>query len=225
MATKSTYRGIRLPKSRQLVLYLDFRFGEARDLVSQSHLTINGTGDSFVYSRRHQALSLTSAGSGYIDTNVDTTASGTVIALVRDKAGAGVESPILSDGFGATDEAMSLIQTTNNAVEGQIFRSGGSISFLHSTPRLSEFNVVGFSWGNPGKTVEKIRNLNGGAPVAWDFVLDTTKGDGLHLNVRSDGGASQFGNNEFGFLGMWNTPLHVAEMRQVARQLLSECVL
>lgn len=219
-----TRRALRVPKPADLLLNLDFRTGSVRDLVSKTDLTISGTGHAFVRTRRGAALRLTSAGSGYISTDVAPQASGTVICLCRDKAGAGVQSPIFSNGFAADDEAISLIHTPGNKVDGNLFHSGGSVNFVHSDGRLDEFGVVGFSWGSPGDVISKLRNLSESKATSdWAFLLDTTRGVDMRLNVRSHLGASEFGDNEFGWFGLWSSPLHLAEMRQVSRQLLREC--
>lgn len=216
---------LRLPHQADLLVHLDFRGGKCWDEVSAKNVTVSGTGAGSTYTRHGEAVSLTAAGSDYIDTEVDAPVSGTVISLYRDTAGAGVLSPVWSDGFADDDESIKLEASASNSLSANFKRVGGSISSAVDSGRLPTFTCVGTSWGDPGAEIFKVVNLHRRTPSAWNFRLDAAVGVDVHLNVSSDGVVSTFGGNEFGFFAMWSRPLTEAAMVQVARTLLEECEL
>lgn len=221
-ATGSLRRFLTLPKTPDLLCLLDFRQGTVRDLISDTDFSVSGTGASWTYSIHGEALSLTSAGSDYIDTGIDAPASGSALVLFADTAGAGNLSPVWSDGFGADGESIRLDTAAGDSTDLKLWRSGGNLMTYVIPSRLTRFSIVGLAWGDPGRVVAKTVNAYERPSSAWDYTLDPARGVDVHLNVSSSGSVSQFGDNVIAFFALWNSALHARELQGVARQLLAE---
>lgn len=226
--TTLTRRELRLPNQAALLTHLDFRGGKCRDLISAAEVTVSGSTPSATFTRGGQAINLKAGGSDHIDTLVEAPPSGSAVILYRDTAGAGVRSPIWSDGFGATVWSVRLDTRSDNKVVFRAQHDGPGWSAVVATTapdRVEIFTVVGMTWGQPGDVVSATVNQRPAGATPFATVLDPGLGTTVHLNTDSNVGATRFGSNEFGFFAMWNRPLHDAQLMSVARQLMTECEL
>lgn len=223
-----TRRELRLPNQAALLTHLDFRAGKCRDLISAADVPVSGSTATATFTRGGQAINLTAGGSDYVDTLVEAPPSGSAVILYRDTAGAGVFSPVWSNGFGATALSVSLRTKSGNSVFFRAFHDAPGFSQVAATAepdRVEIFTVVGMTWGQPGDVVSATVNQRPAGTAPFATILDPGRGTTVHLNTDSQVGATRFGSNEFGFFAMWNRPLHDAQLMSVARQLMTECEL